>query len=664
MLFPSFFNSVPERETSTRISRVLLGERSFCVWWVLLALWLAPPWLGAQTVDATRWSSGTVGLSTSQWRTHEGDDLAWAQPGFDDHAWPTVELDELGEAQPGWRWYRLTVRLGKGHPHAHLLIVGGDGVYAAYVNGQAVNGMQLKPWYLLRRPVEKVIALRDDASDVTIALRTHTLLSYTPGHLPLFLAVAVGTADAIDNERAAMESQRLYSAVPSLAINQVLVLAGIGAFALSRSQRAHVEYLWLGFYLFLVGLSNGLLFCTSTGLVPIVWNNDVGDPLIYLYMIMQIEFTFSFAGRRLNRVWRVYEGLLLLSVAASLLSGAGVLASGFYIAYEAIVILPAALLLPVLLLVWYRKGNREAGWLILPSLLPAATQALFDIGTASIYLGWVRADFLANPIPLGPVQVQLADLGDLLFLLAIGVVMFFRFTRVSREQTRVAAELEAAREIQQRLVPAQLPEVAGYALEAAYFPAQEVGGDFYQVLGQGNGMQMVVVGDVSGKGLKAAMTGALALGALRTLAAEGLGPADVLTRLNQQLVEMADGGFVTCVCVRIDAAGEGMGANAGHLSPYRNGKELALGSDLPLGIAPGEIYAERVFRLEQGDRLTLLSDGVVEARDAHGALFGFERTQAMSGESAAAIAAAALKFGQEDDVTVLTLTRRAVDGGK
>ena len=64
----------------------------------------------------------------------------------------------------------------------------------------------------------------------------------------------------------------------------------------------------------------------------------------------------------------------------------GVLASGVYIAYEAIVILPAALLLPVLLLVWYRRGNREAGWLILPSLFPAAATALFDIGTASIYL--------------------------------------------------------------------------------------------------------------------------------------------------------------------------------------------------------------------------------------------------------------------------------------
>jgi hypothetical protein len=611
-------------------------------------------------VDATHWQSGTVDLNQG-WRERDGDDLAWAQAQFDDREWNTVELDNQGAAQPGWRWYRLHVNLGKDHPHEHLLIAGGDGVYAAYVNGRAVEDTKLKPWFLLKRPVEEIFPLRDDEDDFTLALRTNTLPSYTPGHLPLFLTVAVGTPDAIDNERAAMESQRLYAAVPSIAINLVLILAGIGAFALSRSQRAHVEYLWLGFYLFLLGLSNGLLFCASTGLAPIVWNNDLGDPLIYLYTIMQIEFTFSFAGRRVSRVWRVYEGLLLFSLAASLLSGTGVVASGIYIAYEAIVILPAALLLPVLLLVWYRKGNREASWLILPSLLPAATNALFDVGTASIYLGWVRADFLANPIPLGPVQVQLSDLGDLLFLLAIGVVMFFRFTKVSREQTRVAAELDAARTIQRRLVPARLPEVAGYALEAAYFPADEVGGDFYQVLDQGNGTQMVVVGDVSGKGLKAAMTGTLAMGGLHSLATEGLGPAAVLMRLNRQLVETGDGGFVTCVCVQLGMAGALTVANAGHLAPYRNGEELEVDAGLPLGIAPDEKYEERMFRLELGDQLTLLSDGVVEARDAQGGLFGFERTRAISAQTAGEIAAAALQHGQEDDITVLTVTRTGAD---
>jgi phosphoserine phosphatase RsbU/P len=95
-----------------------------------------------------------------------------------------------------------------------------------------------------------------------------------------------------------------------------------------------------------------------------------------------------------------------------------------------------------------------------------------------------------------------------------------RLTVLSREQARAAAELGAAREIQRRLVPGTLPLLAGCRLEAAYLPASEVGGDFYQVLPQADGSSLLVIGDVSGKGLKAAMTGALAIGSLRTLASE------------------------------------------------------------------------------------------------------------------------------------------------
>jgi phosphoserine phosphatase RsbU/P len=306
---------------------------------------------------------------------------------------------------------------------------------------------------------------------------------------------------------------------------------------------------------------------------------------------------------------------------------------------------------------WKRKGNREVGWLILPSLLPAASTAAFSAGSASIFTGWGKLDFLANPIPVGPVSLQLPDISGFLFVLAIAIVMFLRFTRVSREQARVASELEAAREIQQRLVPAKLPQLRDYTIEAAYFPALEVGGDFYQIFQQSNGAHLIVIGDVSGKGLKAAMTGTLALGALRTLASQCLGPAAVLTGLNQQLSGAQDGGFVTCLCAQLTPEGELTLANAGHLCPYCNGEEIELPADLPLGLSPLESYQERTFQLKPGDRLTLLSDGVLEARDSKGTLFGFEQTRAISSETAGIIAQAARNYGQEDDITVLTLAR-------
>ncbi|HEY1500631.1 MAG TPA: SpoIIE family protein phosphatase [Acidobacteriaceae bacterium] len=623
--------------------------------WALLLLLLAVPAARAQ-VDASAWNSGLMTLSDG-WLEHDGDNPAWAQANFDDSGWTAVELDELGAAHPGSRWYRVHVKLAEGHPHVHLLIAGGDGTYELYINGEQAEGPGLRPLLGVKRPTEQVFSLDDVGTDLTIALRTQAQPMYTNWYLPLFLTAAVGTPGAIDNERRALESQRLYSALPSMAINLMLMLAGLGAFALYRSQRRHNEYLWLGLYLFLLGTSNLLLFCSVNGVLSLAWNNLLGDPLIYAFTIMQIQFTFSFAGQRVTWPWRVYEWLLPLPVVMLALMMADRVSGSTYALLEAVVILPAALLLPVMLFVWYRRGNREAGWLIVPSLLPSLAAAIFDVGSASLFTRWGKLDFLTDPIRMGPIPLQLSDIGDFLFVLAIGVVMFHRFTEVSREQARGAAELDAAREIQRRLVPEILPEMTGYALEAAYFPAEEVGGDFYQVLETKGGAKLVVVGDVSGKGLKAAMTGTLAMGALRALATEGLGPGAVLTLLNQQLAESANEGFVTCLCARVTPQGEVTLANAGHLPPYRNGEEMQLEPDLPLGIVAEEKYGEHGFRLEEGDRLMLLSDGVVEARNARGELFGFERTRAISAEPATAIAEAALRYGQADDITVLTLTR-------
>jgi serine phosphatase RsbU (regulator of sigma subunit) len=322
---------------------------------------------------------------------------------------------------------------------------------------------------------------------------------------------------------------------------------------------------------------------------------------------------------------------------------------------EAAATAPVGLFLSVLLFVWYRQRNREAGWLILPSLAPAVSTALFDIGTASITLGWRSFNFLVEPIQIGPIVLQLVDIGTLVFLLSIAVVMFFRFSRVSREQARVAAELAAAREVQEHLVPAVLPSLPDYAIEAAYLPAREVGGDFYQVIPQTNGSILVVIGDVSGKGLKAAMTGACAIGALRALAAEISDPSQLLSRLNREILRGQDSGFITCLCIKLSPNGEMTISNAGHLSPYRNDEELTCEGGPPLGLFPDLIYSESHFKIHCGDSLTLLSDGVVEARDSKDELFGFERTKALSSDSAHDIAAAAQQFGQEDDITVVKL---------
>jgi hypothetical protein len=591
------------------------------------------------------------------WRVHEGDDPVWASPAFDDSAWESAELDDLGPARPGWRWYRLHITLHENHPDLSMLLYGGDGAYELYVNGARVQGPVIRSSLGISRPTERAIPLDVPGTDVEIALRTHVSPSFAAWRLTLFMMAGVGTPDAIEARRQAFQSDRLYSALPSIFINLLLIVAGLTAFALRRSQSNRAEYLWLGLYLLLQGIAYTLWGCQQAGVLPLSANFLCSDPLLYIIAIAQIEFTYSFGGQRVSRFWRLYEALLFAPLVLIWLTWRGDFPSGTYVVVEGIILLPVALLLPVLLLLWYRRGNREAGWLILPSLLPAATVSTYDLGTLSIFFGWQRLDFLDNPIQFGAISVQPADIGDLLFLLAIAVVMFFRFTRVSREQARSAAELAAAREIQQRLVPASLPLLPGFHIETSYLPAQEVGGDFYQVIAQQDGFALIVVGDVSGKGLKAAMTGALAIGALRTLADENLSPGILLARLNRQMLSAQESGFITCLCVRISAQGAVTMANAGHLSPYRHGEEIELDSGLPLGLAADAGYEESTLQLATGDMLTLLSDGVVEAMDAHHQLFGFERTQAISTQSAEAIAAAAQAFGQEDDITVLTLRR-------
>jgi hypothetical protein len=596
----------------------------------------------------------------ANWLAHEGDDRTWAAPAFDDSQWTPVQLDDLGRAQPGWRWFRIHLKLHENHPALSLLIQGGVGTYELYVNGAAVPGPQILSAFAVNRPIERVFPIDPDGTDLVLALRTHIPSGYAAWHFPQFMSASLGTPDAIETQRASMFHDRTYDAIPALVINVLIVVAGIALLALYSTQRANREYFWLGFYFLVVGGADVLWYLQQSGFIPLACNVLLADPLLYVVIIAQTRFTFAFGGHRLGPLWRVYQYLLLIPVAISWLVWYGKIPSPAYMVIEPLFILPVPVLLPILLFIWYRRGNREAGWLVLPSLLPPATMALFDLGSAAINFGWHRFDFLVDQLSIGPVSLEPNDLGNLLFFLSTLIIIFFRFSRASREQARSAGELQAAREIQQRLIPASLPSLPGLRIEAAYFPAEEVAGDFYQVIEQAGGAALVAVGDVSGKGLKAAMTGTLAIGALRALARENVSPAELLSRLNRQICESQDSGFITCLCMRIDRNGCITVANAGHLSPYSAGVEIEVSPGLPLGLVPDAVYSESTFELPAGGKLTLLSDGVVEASNVDGELYGFERTRAISMHTAQSIAAAAKAFGQEDDITVLTLERMAL----
>jgi phosphoserine phosphatase RsbU/P len=244
-------------------------------------------------------------------------------------------------------------------------------------------------------------------------------------------------------------------------------------------------------------------------------------------------------------------------------------------------------------------------------------------------------------------------------MVALAVIILLRSTTMVRRQAMLEGELAAAQQVQQVLLPEEIAIVPGFTMEAVYQPAQQVGGDFFQILPTGDGGLLVVVGDVAGKGLPAAMLVSVLVGATRGIAMYTRDPAELLANLNGRLIGRTQGSFSTAVAACIDVDGRVTIANAGHLSPYLNGEEVELTGALPLGVMSGATYETREFYLAPGSRLTFYSDGVVEAQNQRGELFGFERAQEISTQPAAAIAEAAQKFGQEDDITVVTIARDA-----
>jgi serine phosphatase RsbU (regulator of sigma subunit) len=300
----------------------------------------------------------------------------------------------------------------------------------------------------------------------------------------------------------------------------------------------------------------------------------------------------------------------------------------------------------------------------------ASLSQLLAVITATAQQGqrfthWTLTQRLFSPLfEIGPVGFTAGSLLDLLLFISI-LYTVYRYIR--NQQTRKAVleqELHSAHELQQVLIPEKPPTLPGFSVSSAYLPALEVGGDFFQIIpleGPVAGATLIVLGDVSGKGLRAAMAVSLIVGAVRTLAETNSSPARILAGLSRRLHGRLQGGFSTCLALRLDPDGACTLASAGHPAPYLNEKEIELPGALPLGIDPAVAYEETTVHLHPGDRCTLYTDGLLEARAPSGEIFSFERLQALfaSAADAAQASAAAVAFGQEDDITVVTLTRLA-----
>jgi len=260
--------------------------------------------------------------------------------------------------------------------------------------------------------------------------------------------------------------------------------------------------------------------------------------------------------------------------------------------------------------------------------------------------------------PFG-VTFFLNSLGSLTLVATLGLLMLRRLLRSLHRQRQMALDVKQAREVQQVVLPEARTTLPGLEIESEYRPAREVGGDFFQIIPcQTDGSVLIVAGDVTGKGLKAGMLVALLIGAIRTAAKFNPDPLAVLRELNERLLGRSDA-QATCLALRIDADGQVTLANAGHMAPYLNAEPVQMEGSLPLGMIEGAEFTVMHFKLTESDRLMLMSDGITEATDANGKLFGFERVRELlqSTNTASAVADAAQKFGQEDDISVISVIR-------
>jgi hypothetical protein len=650
---------------SYRIAALALAVSSAC----------CPVRSAAQSFDLDRGREPVLSLD-GQWRFHPGDaptengTPAWAAPGFDDSAWPLLKSNEPWSAQgypgmSGYAWYRFTVQAPAGSGPVALLLAPIVTSYRIYIDGQPAGGSggmppdvipatefsyHLYPLALAPSPAERTFHVAIRVWHSPLWARYVGGGTYLPGNLAGDPALLT-----LEQEHHRLAHNSHYVDAYTYSITAALI--GFAILCLFLIRPGEREYLWFAAMLLAQAADNALYISEQIFFWPPVPINDLADGLLVAINIGAALCFFSHVlGVRMGKTGRVLLALVAVSPFCTVLYWPGWLSTAASATVQILCLLPAMFWVLIVLVHRAVRGNVDARLLLVPTGLDMGFYVADNVAIVLAQAGFTRwPRILEAPLPLPPFAFQTGTLLHLFFLLAMLVFLILRFTRARRREMWLAGELEAAREIQQVLLPDALDQCPGFAVDCIYQPAEQVGGDFFQQIADGRGGMLIVIGDVSGKGLSAAMMVSVLVGAIRTEAGHGSDPAAMLTTLNERMLGRLQGGFATCLVASLDAEGLLTLANAGHLPPYLNGTEIGVPGALPLGIVADVRYEPAVLRLSPGDRLTFLSDGVIEAQSRAGELFGFDRTRALSREPAARIAAAARAFGQIDDITVVTV---------
>jgi len=634
------------------------------------------------------------------WKFHVGDSPIdpvhhsplWSEPTFDDSTWETVDLTPrdatldpvygVSGMVPGWTnrghaghwgyaWYRIRVQVDA-PPGKSLALEGPPGVddgYQVFQNGILLGSFggfsSGRPVVYNTQPMRFALPQPANPSNPRVLAFRVWMEPSTPANYPdvggLRTAPLLGEAGAVTANHQLRWLDALRAVADLLVSAIAFGLFALMAFSLIFFDRSDRVYLWLGTAFLLTAMFDALVVLLDTKQYMGIATGDpirfvVLRPLIYAAWVM---VWWSWFG--LHRpAWlpRAAAALALLFAISTALNRNllvfTVLPHSVSAAFGSVYLATKFLFLP-LMFVCIVQGIRQKGvegWSVLPAVvLWGVAQFWDDFNFLHINLTWY---------PFG-VQVTLGDIANLLLAFVIAGLLLRRLLVTVLRQRLMELDVKQAQEVQRVILPEPIATLPGLAIESEYRPAREVGGDFFQILPHAsNGSMLIVAGDVAGKGLQAGMLVALLVGAIRTSAQFDPDPLVVLKVLNQRLCGRSHAA-ATCLALRIGADGGATLANAGHLPPYLNGRPVEIEGSLPLGMIEDPVFSVMRFNLAEGDQLMLMSDGIAEATDVNGRLFGFERIDDLMRESASvgALATAAQNFGQEDDISVIAITRTA-----
>ena len=615
----------------------------------------------------------------------------WAEPGFDDSKWEKVDLTPKGGKVdplsgmtgyvPGWTvmghpgywgyaWYRIRVQV-QARPDESLALAGPanvDDIYQVFVNGEDVGQFGRftgkTPTAFYTQPMMFPMPEKGAGSSTQVlAFRVFMM----PSTLTEVADVGGLHSAPVLGDRATVTANYQMDwleLIRGYAITAVEVpifgLMAVLAFTLILFDRSDRVYVWIG-ALFLLQAASLLLSSASswTQMVSILEGQLVNDALMTsLIFAGWVMVWWVWFGRQ-RPAWtpRAAAGLAVLYMVTVVIGQE--MFVGLVPHAVAWYFLKASVLVRLLFLalqLWIvfqgiRRQGLEGGMVLPAVLLWGITTFTVELVLVHIPIRWAFFGW----------SIRLGQISNLLLVLVVGVLLLRRLLTSIHTQRQMALDVKQAQEVQQMILPEAHTALPGMIIESEYRPAREVGGDFFQVIpNEVDGSLLIVAGDVVGKGLQAGMLVALLVGAIRTAASFNTDPRTVLEQLNLRLLGR-NNAQATCLALRIGADGAVTLANAGHMAPYLNGEMMPMEGALPLGMLPGAEFSVTRFRLKESDKLVLLSDGVVEAMDAEGHLFGFERVRELlhSTRSATEVASAAQSFGQEDDISVISVTRVA-----